>query len=442
VRNAAWGIRCDNRDPDEIAGRSGSAIADFPTSEVKQVLKVAVGVALLMVIALIGYRRTFIRLRLPRGARLIFLTGTEFILVGLALGDQLIGLLDQQTIRSLTPLFGLGLGVIGLIFGIQLELDKILRFPPRYLLMTFIQAAFTMLVVFWPFYWILTGIFGSEGQSILLASLVLAATAACTAQTALAMLDREFGLRRARVMELLRYISSVDALVGLLVLQLALCLMQTRPVLGFGAGPGFQWFGLSVVIGLAAGFLLHLLTRERCSDEELLIFVLGMAVFSGGIALFLKLSPLFVNMIMGLVVANFPGSKNRIFNLLGRLEKPFYIVFLILAGAIWQPGSPWALPLAVLYLGLRLIGKASGGYLAAKVAPGDFRPPSLMGLGLVSQGGIAIAMVMNYYELSSAAVTDVVVTTVLVAVILNELASPYLARMVLSNAGEIERWPG
>jgi hypothetical protein len=405
------------------------------------VLKIAVGVALLLVIALIGYRRTFTRLHLPRGARLIFLTGTEFILVGVALGDQLIGILDEETIRSLTPLFSLGLGVIGLIFGIQLELDKILRFPARYLLMTFIQAAFTMLVVFWPFYFILETLLGADGQSILLASLVLAATAACTAQTALALIDREFAMRRARVMELLRYISSVDALLGLLVLHFALCLMQTRPILGFDAGSSFQWFALSLVLGGAAGFLLHLLTRVRCSDEELLIFVLGMAVFSGGIALSFKLSPLFVNAIMGLVVANLPGSKNRIFNLLSRLEKPFYIVFLILAGAIWRPGSPWALPLAVLYLGLRLIGKVSGGYLAARAAPDGFRPPSVMGLGLISQGGIAIAMVMNYYQLSSAAVTDVVVTTVLIAVILNELASPSLARIVLSNAGEIERWP-
>jgi Kef-type K+ transport system membrane component KefB len=166
-----------------------------------------------------------------------------------------------------------------------------------------------------------------------------------------------------------------------------------------------------------------------------------MAVFSGGIALSFKLSPLFVNTLMGIVVANLPGSRNRIFNLLSRLEKPFYVVFLILAGAIWRPGSPWGLPLAVLYLVLRLIGKVSGGYLAAWTAPESSRPPPTVGLGLISQGGIAIAMVMNYYQLSSAVVTDAVVTTVLVAVILNELASPSLAKNVLSRAGEIERWP-
>jgi len=154
------------------------------------VLKVAIGVALLLIIALIGYRRTFTRLQLPRGARLIFLTGTEFILVGVALGDQLIGLLDEQTIRSLTPLFSLGLGVIGLIFGIQLELDKILRFPARYIAMTLIQATCTMAVVFWPFYFILKGLFGDDPQALLPAPLVLAATAPCTAPTALALTHR------------------------------------------------------------------------------------------------------------------------------------------------------------------------------------------------------------------------------------------------------------
>lgn len=403
-------------------------------------LKVIIGVALLLIIALIGYRRTFVRLRLPRGARLIFLTGTEFILVGVALGDELIGLLDEQTIRSLTPLFGLGLGAIGLIFGIQLELDKILRFPSRYLLMAVIQAAFTMLVVFSVSYFVLDALFGPDGgQGTLVAALVLAATAACTAQTALALINSEFGLRGARVMELLRYISSVDAVVGLAAFGFAICLLPRYPLLGFNAGVSLQWFALSLALGTAMGFLLHLLTRVRCSEGELLIFVVGMVVFSGGIALYFRLSPLFINAIMGFLVANLPGSKNRIFNLLVRLEKPFYVVFLILAGAIWRPESPWALLIAAFYLGLRFLGKVFGGFLAARAAPDDFRPPNALGLGLISQGGIAIAMVMNYYQLSPADVTGVVVTTVLIAVILNELASPSLARFVLRKAGEIEQ---
>ena len=400
-------------------------------------LKIILGAALLLIVALVGQRRSFTRLHLPQGARLIYLTGTEFILVGVALGDTLMGVLDAETIGSLTPLFSLGLGVIGLIFGIQLELSKILRFPTRYLSMAGIQAVLTLLVVACPSYFVMGGHFQTDPAGLLLASLVLGATAACTAQTGLALIGREFELHGAPVMDLLRYISSVDALVGLLVLDLAYCLMQVEPIVGLPAAIPLQWFVLSLGIGGVLGFLLHLLTRTRCKEEELAIFVVGMVTFSSGIALYLELSPLFVNTVMGFTLTNLPGSKDRIFNLAARLERPFYIVFLMLAGAAWQPGSPWTLGFAVLYVGLRMAGKLGGGYLAARAAEHGSRPPRALGMGLVSQGGMAVAMVMNYYQLASTPLTDVVMSTVLLAVIVNELASPSLAKSLLRTAGEI-----
>lgn len=401
-------------------------------------LKITIGVALLLAIALVGYRQTFTRLRLPAGARLIFLTGTEFILIGVALGDGLIGLLDEATVRSLTPLFSLGLGAVGLIFGIQLDVRKILHFPARYVWLAAIQALVTMVVVFVAFQLVLARLFDADLSTTLLAVAVLAATAACTAQTSLALIDGEFDLRGARVMGLLRYISSLDAAAGLVVLGFAFCLMHAQPVLGFEAAVPLQWFFLSLSLGTVMGFLLHLLTQVRCSEEELLIFVVGSVLFSSGIALYFKLSPLFINAIMGMLLANLPGSKDRIFRLLVALEKPFYIVFLVLAGAVWRPGSAWALPLALLYVGLRLLGKLGGGFLAARANPADEPVPGKLGLGLVAQGGMAIAMVMNYYQLNSSPLTDVVVTIVVVGVILNELAGPPLAMGVLRSAGEIE----
>ena len=152
----------------------------------------------------------------------------------------------------------------------------------------------------------------------------------------------------------------------LFTLGLAFCLAHDEPVLGFTALPGLQWYFLSLSLGTAMGFLLHGLTRMRCSEEELMVFVIGTVLFSSGIALYFKLSPLFINAIMGMLIANLPGSKDRIFGLLVRLERPFYIVFLILAGAIWRPGSAWALPLAALYLLLRFAGKLAGGFVAAR----------------------------------------------------------------------------
>lgn len=402
-------------------------------------LKVTIGVALLLLIALVGYRQTFTRLRLPAGARLIFLTGTEFIFVGVALGDGLIGLLDESTIRSLTPLFSLGLGAVGLIFGIQLDLRMIGRFPSRYLVMAAIQAITTMAVVFTTFAFLLVGYFGADPESAWLAASVLAATAACTAQTSLALIDREFQLRGTGLMGLLRYISSLDAAAGLLLLGVAFAFDNTHSVFGFDAANGLQWLFLSLCLGTLMGFLLKVLTETRCSEEELLIFVVGTVLLSSGVALFLELSPLFVNAITGLLIANLNGAKDRIFTLLARLEKPVYLVFLVLAGAVWHADPAWAFPLGAVYLLLRFAGKMGGGFLAARVAPPEVPAPSGLGLGLIAQGGMAIAMVMNYYQLSDAPITDAVVTIVLVGVIASELVAPSLAVRLLRRSGEIER---
>ena len=406
-------------------------------------VQIILGLALLLLIAFIGHRATFTRL--PIGARLLYLTGTEYILVGFALGDELIGLLDEDTLRSLTPLFSLGLGMVGLIIGIQLDRTKISQFPRRYLWATLLQALVTIVVVFVPCTWFLRAVLGADDTTAMLGGLVLASTAGCTAQSALALLGQEYGLRRAPVLELLQYISALDAVVGLALFGFALCLLPEHAPLGVPTARALQWFLLSLALGGAMGVLLHLLTRARCPDEELLIFVIGVALFSSGLALTFRLSPLLINLVLGMVAANLPGAQTRIFNLLTRLEKPFYVLFLVLAGAIWKPASGWALALAGGYLVLRLLGKLSGGYLAAYVAadprpPGlaDPHPPGTLGLGLLSQGGVVLAMVMSYHQLAPSKVTGLVVTAVLAAVIVNELAAPGLVRRVLRRAGEID----
>ncbi|MBW1872440.1 MAG: hypothetical protein JRJ19_10265, partial [Deltaproteobacteria bacterium] len=63
-------------------------------------MKIVVGVALVILIALLGSRRTFTKVRLPLAARHIYLTGTEYILVGLCLGGLLLNLLDESSLKG------------------------------------------------------------------------------------------------------------------------------------------------------------------------------------------------------------------------------------------------------------------------------------------------------------------------------------------------------
>ena len=401
-------------------------------------VKVIVGFVLLVVIALVGYRRTFTKLRLPLGARYIYRTGTEFILVGLALGSQLMGILDEKALHSLTPLYTLCLGCVGLVFGIQLEFDKLKRLPWRYDLIVIIQALVTMGVVFFPCYLLMRYVFGSGGSVQLLGAFVLAATASCTGLTTLALLSRDLRLRPSPFMELLRYISSLDAVVGLVGVGIAFALMHTQSPFGEHFGAGALAIGISLTIGIAAGFMLNLLTQFHCSEEELLLFVVGIILFAGGLAEYFKLSPLFVCLIAGILVANVRGARDRIFFILARLEHPFYVVMLILAGAVWHVDTPWIWAFAAMYLALRFVGKVAGGYLAVRTVGADIRAPGRLGLGLMSQGGIAVAMVLSFNQVYPTG-SGLVVTSVLSAVIVNELISPTLIRGVLVRTGEVQQ---
>lgn len=401
--------------------------------------RIVLGVTLLLVVALVGYRRSFTGLRLPLGARLVLLTGTEFILVGVALGGAMLDVLEEQTIRRLTPLFSLALGYVGLIYGIQLERDKIRRFPPRYLVSTVLESAITLLVILGPALWLLAAQFGGVSDSVLLAALVLAAAGANTGQTTLALLVRELRMRGSHFLDLLRYIDSLDAVVGVTAIGLAFAMAHpTGPIPSLGAATA-QWFVISALLGVALGLLLHVMTQYHCSEGELVVFGLGMILFAGGIATYLKLSPLFVNMMLGITMANLPGAHDRLFNLLIRLEKPSYLLLLILAGALWRIETLALVTFAALYLLLRTAGKALGGYVASRVVAPEVNAPRNMGLALTSLGGVAIAIVLSYYELHPSEQTQWVVTAVLGTVMANEVLSPTMIRLVLGSNRERAR---
>ncbi len=401
-------------------------------------VKIIIGLVLLVIIALFGYRRTFTKIHLPLGARFLYLTGTEFILVGVALGGDLIGLLDPESLHALTPIYTLCLGVAGLIFGIQLEVDKLRRLPWRYDLIVLIQALITMAVVFVPSWLLMRHVMGPQGPPQVLSAFVLAATASCTGLTTLSLLCRDLKLDRTPFIELLRYISSLDPAVGLVGVGVAFALVHTHSPFGQHWGTGLLALGITLALGVSTGVLLHLLTQFQCSEEELMVFIIGTVLFAGGLAEYFKLSPLFVTLITGMLLANVRGAKDRIYVILSRLEHPIYISMLILAGAMWTITSTWALVFAALYLGLRFAGKVVGGYVAVRVSGVNLRAPGRIGFGLMAQGGMAVAMVLNYNQVHPTQYAGLVTTSVLAAVIVNDLLSPTLMRSVLVQSGEVE----
>ena len=393
-------------------------------------MKLVFAAILIVVIAFVGSRLSFVHIRLPLGVRNIFLTGIEYLIVGFLLGGAVLDLLDASTLDGLYPFVGMGLSWIGMLFGVQWEFRRLSHLPGRVFGVALVQSLITIVVVAVPFLLLFQSLYSHETELLVIGAVTLAAAASGTASSGLSLFSRNTPSPARPLMRLLTNVSNMDDLVGLTAFGLISCLA----VLHAGEST-FLWIGVSVGLGLAVGLLIVALTAYRLKDDEMLLVVMGAITFSGGLALYLSLSPLLVNLIAGIVVANLArGRATRgIRSVLLRGEHSIYIIFLILVGAGWRIESVWHLALVPVYVLVRTLGKFLGGLVSVRL----FLPGSGMlgglGLGLLSHGGMAVAIVVNLHQIHRSEVTDAVITVVLLGIILSELIAPASTRRLLGR---------
>ncbi len=398
-----------------------------------------VGVLILVLLGLLGARSAFDPTRAPLGPRLLLATGSHFVLVGVLLGPVL-GLLTYEVIGRLEPFMALGLGWIGLLFGLQLDRRQIRQFPPAFLVFTILQAA----VAFVAFSAVallafrLTGPNDPLGPAAVLAA---AATAAVSTPGGVALISRTFRVR-GPLTRLLFFAASLDALVGIVALQITYAVFHPSAAAVASLGWGV-WMGAAVAAGVIFAVFFLWLTRPKPERDELTLFLLGLVMFEAGTALYLGISPLFVTMITGMVVANMSPSRRRVYSILQSWEKPVYVVVLILAGALISFADWVTLPLALGYAILRAGAKYAGGAVGARFVPIDFSVPLDVGGGLIAQGGISLAMglsaTLTYGAIAGSAgvAVRVVIGAVVIGVAASELVAPFVTRDLLRRAGEI-----
>ena len=393
-------------------------------------MKLVFAAILIVVIAFVGSRLSFVHIRLPLGVRNLFLTGIEYLLVGFLLGGAVLDLLDAATLDGLYPFVGMGLSWIGMLFGVQWEFRRLSHIPGRVFGVALVQSMITLVVVAVPFLLLFHNLYARETELLVIGAVTLAAAASGTASSGLTLFSRNTPTPARPLMRLLTNVSNIDDLVGLTAFGLISCLA----VLHAGAST-YTWIGVSAGLGLTVGLLVVALTTYRLKDDEMLLIVMGAITFSGGLALYLSLSPLLVNLIAGVIVANLARGRARagIRTVLLRGEHSIYIIFLILVGAGWRIESVWLLALVPVYVLVRTLGKTLGGFVSVRLFLPGSRALSGLGLGLLSHGGMAVAIVVNLHQIHRSEVTDAVISVVLLGIIASELIAPSSTRRLLGR---------
>jgi len=367
---------------------------------------------------------------------LFFIYGLEFVLLGFFFGPQVANILSISVLNDFDVLIHILLSCVGLLLGLQLRFSDIKILAPSNYVIAITQNIITFLVVS-VFFFFSSYSFMTPKLSLmqcLLLSLSIGVASSCSTPKVVDSISRKFKAH-GRVSRMLRYVSTIDSIPAVILFGLVVSLLHFNQFVGDAYISGWQWFLTSLFLGAVLGFLFHVLFALRLSENERLAMMVALVVLLAGISTLLKLSALFCGTVAGLTLTNLNLQSDKIYRSLALSEKPLYGLLLIISGSIWIPQLPLVL-FSLLVFFSRYLGKVVGGKSALSLANVRLDYPARFGAALITQGGVAIAIALDFYSLYPSELGSVLVTIVLTTFLFNGLASIFTVRSFIKTLGE------
>ncbi len=377
-----------------------------------------------------------------------YVGGAEYVIIGFLLGPRVTGLLGAEEVQDLTPIVSLALGWLGMLLGTYFRLPALAMIEGAHLRLAFAEALTTFGCALAALLALFHYGLGYAWPEAIIQAVTLAAVATLSSAAAVDALSR----RQAAVSPLipvLQLTARIDALVAVAAFGLLLAIFHQGQVsLTVRPPTATEWAVINLAVGVASGVLFHLFLGPRGQLEEaqggsrLFVALAGAIVVSSGASYYLNLSPIYTNVVLGFILANSGTSHRDVTRLLLNTERPVYLALLIFAGAAWSPSSPELLFVAPVFVIIRLAARFAGGWVGGGLtAPPALRTPWL-GRALLAQGGIAVALAVNYTQVRPDLNADLILTATLVSVLLFDIVASREVSHVVARAtwgGEVAR---
>lgn len=374
------------------------------------------------------------------GRRFLIVSGAEYLVLGVLLGPQVSGILGASVVDRLAPVLTLAIGWIGIIVGTQFELKKLIVTPARDFRIGFSESTLTFAVIGGlEFAAIHLGRIATDANALVIAA-GMGAVAVASSDAGVTLVASVVGMT-GRMVDQVRLSTMLNSLVAISLFGLLLCLIHvpapaSRPL------TTTEWAVVSVAIGALGGTLFHVFLGDTPDRDRLFVALVGGIVMVSGAATYLDLSPLLPSVCFGIVLVNTTSSPDALVATLTRVERPFYFVLLIFAGAAWQPIQQiWILPV-LLFLIARPAAKIGGARLAAGANGALHEFGDNWGLSLLGQGRIPLVIGLSYLRQEQLPARDAVFTVAVVSVLLTEFLSARATRSVLGGRSEIRTVDG
>lgn len=376
--------------------------------------------------------------------RFLVLSGAEYILLGLFLGR--IGLLDDLT--GILPLIALAAGWVGLLRGMEMDSQHLMNRHERTLRLVFLHHVVPGVLVGCAAYWFLwtsdwgdyffghLGVDALPWRTVAASCFMLGCCAASDSAEPFDLLMRRYHIE-GELTARLRALARFGDFFVILVFGAVFCVFHLDREGAELSLSAAEWFLVQVSLGVVLGALFTPFLGGNESPNGRFLALTGIITFASGSAYFLNLSPLAVNLALGMVLVNVARTGPLMRETLHTTEKPMTLMLLVLAGALWR--MPPLIPTLVAILGfvlLRTLGKAIGSRVAAAGVAGMRND---LYRGFLSHGEVTLAMAVSFQVVFDGPVVDLVYTVVLVSEVAHDIVAPRILRGLLVDAGEVRR---
>lgn len=325
--------------------------------------------------------------------------GLPFVVLGAVAHLPGVGVLSDSILWEIRPLLALGLGWIGFTVGFRFDARLVESLSPGMTSAAVLTAAVPFASIIGACALLLLAVGSTVVHAEFLRdALILGAAGAMAAQSTSHIL-RASG---AGVQSIDRVWSIVQVEQLAAILGLMFTAAYFRPT-GLSVAwqlPGTAWLFIALGVGTTMGGLIYAILGKVKEGPEFSLLILGSVSFTAGMASFLRLSPVAVCFIAAAILANLPGGpKEQIRRALVSLERPIYLLFLVVAGSLWRMSDwrGWAL------MALFVLARLGGKWLAVKFRGyhelRELTADEKRALVYSPMGALAIAIVVSAQDL-------------------------------------------
>ena len=362
---------------------------------------------------------------------------TGYMIIGIILGISFCNIISVNKQLDFQIINDIALGIIAFSIGLELNFFNLRKVGKSILVIAFFESfvAFVLVASFVYLFF----------HKLYLA-LILGAVSSATAPAATVMVLQEYKAKGILTSTILGIVALDDSFALIIysfaasIAKVQLDAAATFSVFAAFVKPLIEISG-SLLIGAVIGWLYIYFLKKIKAETELLIFVLGGIALCSGVCLVTHYSALLANMTFGAVITNFSKfNDKRITREIERFSPPIYLLFFIFAGArlnisaISKVGA-----ISLVYFIMRIIGKVSGAYFGARISKAPEVISKYVGLGLLPQIGVAIALAIivgrdfHQYGAIGTELSSVVINILLFTTIFTEIIGPYCTKYAITK---------